>query len=128
MHKDRSEGAGYRSDKGIVGHAGTSTVAVWQVEYKCRLEGISIQREGAARSYRCTRQRGLGVYAETARTKGGGIMKARTALNPLVTRPPATDQLRTPPWLSLSSYNNSKKVALFVERELLMVEHGYDDV
>jgi hypothetical protein len=45
-----------------------------------------------------------------------------------VTRPPATDQLRTPPWLFLSSYNNSKKVALFVERELLLVEHGYDDV
>jgi hypothetical protein len=128
MHKDKSEREGYRFGRGIVGRAGKLTGAVWQVEYKGRLEGISIQREGAARSYRCTPQRALDVYAKTARRKDGGIRKAITALKPLVTQPPATNQLRTPPWLFLSSYNNSKKVALFVERELLMVEHGYDDV
>jgi hypothetical protein len=68
------------------------------------------------------------VYAKTARTKNGGIMKARTALKLLVNQPPASDQLKCPPRLFISSYNNSKKVALFVERKLLLVKHGYDDV
>jgi hypothetical protein len=83
MHKDKTEREGYRFDKGIVGRAGKLTGAVWQVEYKGRLEGISIQREGVARSYRCTPPRALDVYAKTARTKDGGIMKAITALKPL---------------------------------------------
>lgn len=96
MHKDKTKREGHCFDKGKVGHAGTLTGAVSQVEYKGRLEGISIQREGVARSYRCTPQQALDVYARTARTKDGGIMKATRALKPLVTQPPATDQLKTP--------------------------------
>jgi hypothetical protein len=97
MHKDRSEREGYHFDKGKVGHAGKLTAAVWQVEYKGRIEGISIQREGVAKSYRGTQRRRLGAYGETTRTKDGGISTARRALEPLVTQSPASDQLRVSP-------------------------------